>query len=298
MLLDVLAYIGPREEASNVFGWLSIGCWLIVYSPQIYENYSRQSGEGLSVAFVVIWLLGDLFSLGGAVMAKLIPTVIVLALYYTLCDITLLFQIYYYRIFYNARSRDLASGSSPSTPEREPILSSASDSPSPTNQPNPPPPAPPRLKSIQRLVVEYALLWAFVVAFGIGAYVYDRYHSHHSSPPDGENGGDVFEWRSQLMGWLSAALYLGSRIPQIKKNTETRCEGLSLALFMFAIAGNLFYVLSICVLSMEWSHMITNASWLVGSGGCVFLDFLVLGQFFYFRRQDMMKLRGQERAPL
>ncbi len=30
---------------------------IVVYSPQIYENYSLQSGEGLSVAFVVVWLL-------------------------------------------------------------------------------------------------------------------------------------------------------------------------------------------------------------------------------------------------
>lgn len=56
---------------------------------------------------------------------------------------------------------------------------------------------------------------------------------------------------------------------------ETRCEGLSLALFMFAIAGNVFYVLSICVLSMDWDHIATNASWLAGSGLTVFLDFFV-----------------------
>lgn len=54
---------------------------IIVYSPQIYENYSRKSGEGLSVAFVITWLLGDLFSLAGAIIAGLIPTVILLACY-------------------------------------------------------------------------------------------------------------------------------------------------------------------------------------------------------------------------
>lgn len=61
---------------------------LIVYSPQIYENYTRKSGEGLSIAFVVTWLLGDLFSLVGAIIADLIPTVILLALYVS--DTTLL----------------------------------------------------------------------------------------------------------------------------------------------------------------------------------------------------------------
>lgn len=54
---------------------------IVVYSPQIYENYTLQSGEGLSVPFVVIWLLGDLFNLVGAALAGLLPTVIILALY-------------------------------------------------------------------------------------------------------------------------------------------------------------------------------------------------------------------------
>ena len=33
---------------------------------------------------------------------------------------------------------------------------------------------------------------------------------------------------------------------------------------MFAIAGNVTYVLSICVVSMEKKYLIANASWLAG----------------------------------
>jgi solute carrier family 66 (lysosomal lysine-arginine transporter), member 1 len=54
---------------------------IVVYSPQIYENYYLQSGEGLSILFVIVWLLGDLSNLFGAVMGGLLPTVIILALY-------------------------------------------------------------------------------------------------------------------------------------------------------------------------------------------------------------------------
>jgi uncharacterized protein with PQ loop repeat len=54
---------------------------LVVYTPQIIENYRRKSGEGLSVLFVVIWLIGDLFNLFGAILAGLLPTVIILAVY-------------------------------------------------------------------------------------------------------------------------------------------------------------------------------------------------------------------------
>jgi hypothetical protein len=52
-----------------------------VYSPQILENYRLKSGEGLSVGFVFVWLLGDIFNLAGALMAGLLPTVIILAVY-------------------------------------------------------------------------------------------------------------------------------------------------------------------------------------------------------------------------
>ena len=59
-----------------------------MYSPQIYENYTLQSGEGLSVFFVIIWLLGDLCNLIGATMAGLQSTVIILAVYVSLESIS------------------------------------------------------------------------------------------------------------------------------------------------------------------------------------------------------------------
>ena len=52
-----------------------------MYSPQIVENYQLQSGEGLSVFFVLIWLVGDLCNLFGAILSGLLPTVKILATY-------------------------------------------------------------------------------------------------------------------------------------------------------------------------------------------------------------------------
>jgi hypothetical protein len=57
--------------------------------------------------------------------------------------------------------------------------------------------------------------------------------THHPLPDKVE-----LEWRSQVLGWSSAVLYLGSRVPQIVHNTKTRCEGLSLAMFFFSISGS------------------------------------------------------------
>lgn len=60
---------------------MSLACWMVVYAPQVWENYQLKSGEGLSVAFVILWLAGDLTGLAGSIMAGLIPSVTVLATY-------------------------------------------------------------------------------------------------------------------------------------------------------------------------------------------------------------------------
>jgi uncharacterized protein with PQ loop repeat len=67
----------------DIYGkfWFQTCPRIVVYSPQIAENYKRKSGQGLSVLFVVTWLLGDLCSLIGAILANLLPTVIMLAVY-------------------------------------------------------------------------------------------------------------------------------------------------------------------------------------------------------------------------
>jgi hypothetical protein len=71
-LTSIPVFLNLRYYPANRF---------VVYSPQLYENYQLQSGEGVSVLFVYIWLLGDVFNLAGAVLGKLIPTIIILGAY-------------------------------------------------------------------------------------------------------------------------------------------------------------------------------------------------------------------------
>lgn len=47
--------------------------------------------------FIVVWLAGDVFNILGAVLQGVLPTMIILAVYYTLADIVLLGQCLYYR---------------------------------------------------------------------------------------------------------------------------------------------------------------------------------------------------------
>ena len=80
------------EAISGICGSISIACWVVVFSPQIIENFRRSSAEGLSIEFLIIWLLGDLFNILGAVLLGVLPTMIILAIYYTFADIELIDQ--------------------------------------------------------------------------------------------------------------------------------------------------------------------------------------------------------------
>ncbi|PYI12159.1 PQ loop repeat protein [Aspergillus sclerotiicarbonarius CBS 121057] len=98
------------EALSGICGSISIACWVVVFSPQIIENFRRGSADGLSLLFLIVWLAGDVFNILGAVLQGVLPTMIILAVYYTLADIVLLAQCFYYRGF---TLRD-----EPSTPPR------------------------------------------------------------------------------------------------------------------------------------------------------------------------------------
>ena len=42
------------EAISGILGSISIACWVVVFSPQIIENYSKKSADGLSIEFIII----------------------------------------------------------------------------------------------------------------------------------------------------------------------------------------------------------------------------------------------------
>lgn len=87
------------ELLELVFGYFSIACWLIVFSPQLWTNYRRKSGESLSLPFLIIWLVGDVFSVAGLLLLELELYQIVLAVYYSVVDAALIGQVYHYRAY-------------------------------------------------------------------------------------------------------------------------------------------------------------------------------------------------------
>jgi hypothetical protein len=61
---------------SGISGSISIACWMVVFSPQIIENFARGSADGLSLLFIGLWLTGDIFNVVGALFQGVLPTMV------------------------------------------------------------------------------------------------------------------------------------------------------------------------------------------------------------------------------
>ncbi|KAJ5672688.1 hypothetical protein N7507_001815 [Penicillium longicatenatum] len=358
------------EALSGICGSISLVCWVVVFSPQIIENFRRGSADGLSLLFLIVWLAGDVFNILGAVMQGVLPTMIILAVYYTLADIVLLGQCFYYRGF------NLKEEFSPSpTPDAPAGASgeSADFGPAPTEQSALLPksnghvhiqgphttsngaqhhgevpslaqgrrhsatsfreilhsvdgthlsPATPlidanvtaaalarrrqrRISSIQAFLFNTTAI-ALVCTAGVLGWYFSPASKKSSEPKP-----LTMDTMGQVFGYLCAALYLGSRLPQILLNFRRKStDGVSFLFFLFACIGNLTYVLSILAYSpvcrgvesvditshhhqpkcapgeataIYGRYILVNLSWLIGSFGTLLLDGAIFVQFFLYR---------------
>ncbi|KAJ9154887.1 PQ-loop repeat-containing protein 2 [Pleurostoma richardsiae] len=335
------------EAISGIAGSISIACWVVVFSPQIIENFRRGSADGLSLHFIIVWLLGDVFNILGAVLQGVLPTMIILAVYYTIADVVLLAQCFYYRGFtfrdevippsappkpasrqqqqrqqQQQQQQRMAAGPPDERtslllnppPERRGSWSDHLEHLSPAvpllaeEPPLPPPPPSTRLQ----VVAFNTLSVLMVVGAGVLGWFLSRSyygtpagheHDPQEEPADGGGGDIVFDLWGQIFGYLCAALYLGSRVPQLLLNWRRKStEGVSMLFFLFACLGNLTYVLSIFAFeprcrrddaggcepgqaAREYGrYILVNSSWLAGSLGTLLLDMGIFVQFFMYNK--------------
>lgn len=266
------------DVVSGITGSISLTCWIIVFAPQIHENFKRKSSEGLSLMFVILWLVGDLFNVLGAVLQGVLPTMIILAVYYTLADIVLLYQC----LLYGDGSQTDLVHLSPANPMNEDVLETV---------------LPGDFHHESNNVLENddqdsplvsALYKILLVALVIGAGLISWYISYVRTDRKKNAPTDlVFDPLGQFFGWLCAFLYLGSRVPQILLSYRRKsCEGVSFMFFLFACIGNLTYVISILAIDMSRHYILINSSWLTGSLGTLVLDLTIFVQFFIYNESN------------
>lgn len=88
------------------------------------------------------------------------------------------------------------------------------------------------------------------------------------------------------IGWISAVIYLASRVPQIYRNYQRKTtEGLSRLMFTFAVLGNVTYTISVLVISLNPWYLLGHMPWILGSAGTLVFDATVFYQTFHYRTE-------------
>ena len=53
---------------ADIFGWLGCLCFALCGIPQAWKSYKDGHSFGLTYAFITMWLLGEVFYIGGALL--------------------------------------------------------------------------------------------------------------------------------------------------------------------------------------------------------------------------------------
>lgn len=151
---------------------------------------------------------------------------------------------------------------------------------------------------LRTIILNFFIILTVVAAGVLGWYLSPK---AQEEDPDSRTPPS-FNVLGQVFGYLCAALYLGSRIPQLLLNYRRKStEGISMLFFLFACIGNLTYVLSIVAYEPKCKHkhcregeavqiygryFLVNLSWLLGSFGTLLLDGGVFIQYFLYKKPE------------
>ncbi|KAJ6304375.1 hypothetical protein OIU77_018106 [Salix suchowensis] len=96
-----------KDGASLTLGVISVLSWGVAEIPQIITNYKKKSTEGLSLAFLFTWIVGDLFNVFGCMLEPAtLPTQYYMAVLYTITTSVLTAQTVYYGHIYHRLKRN------------------------------------------------------------------------------------------------------------------------------------------------------------------------------------------------
>ncbi|CAG7935418.1 unnamed protein product [Penicillium nalgiovense] len=315
-----------REAASGLLGSVSMTCWFFLLVPQLIENYRNDNAEAISLLFVFVWFIGDIANLAGGLLSGLVPVIIAIAVYFCIADGVLIAQCVYYKVRNSRPEPFHRRRSSTETPDpTTPLLGRRfSDSLASSQS---------RRRSsgslrryhagrresevegtLAKIVEEndygrkaWVKNFASVVGIfliGMAGWTIAWQTGMWVPAPLENNNGSQEAIGGLVLGYFSAACYLGARLPQIYKNySEKSCEGifysqcacepgadlylgLSLLFFILSLLGNLTYGAGILCHSTEKEYFLTNLPWLIGSLGTMIEDAVIFFQFRIYAIQD------------
>lgn len=256
----------PLAFFSLLFGLLSVVTWLFSLIPQAYENYVNKSASGLSLVFLLDWGIGDAANVLGVILTNQASWQLCLAVYFLVVDIFLLWQYFWYRrpqfdgtraemkhapcLGHSVETIDELSqvGGSDSDVSTELLVkdtlfeqghrSPSSSRSSLVRKNRSPGPSPKTLLFLSTICA--VLAQAAPAKLPESSLLPSRsLDSDDSQRLDNETIGQIFSW-------ICVSCYLISRVPQLYMNWQRKSTGgLSLALFVSAILGNVLYAASL-----------------------------------------------------
>ena len=302
------------EAFSGILGSISLAAWIFLLVPQLIENHTNGHADGISMTFLFIWAAGDILSLAGGLWAGLVPTVIALAIYFCFADGALITQCIYYNTLNAQKDKEQEEAEAHTiaqSHEQDPLLASASAQRKPSTTSRRSHRRSSAALSARRDSLSRALakptatsawlknslsILAIVVAGTAGWALAYKTGAWHPVPLKDPTSSAPTPLGASLLGYGSALLYLGARVPQIVKNQRERsCDGLSLLFFLLSLLGNATYGAGILCHSLEREYVWTNLPWLIGSLGTMVEDLVIFAQFRAFGDVDAEE-RGEGEA--
>ncbi|OAA72172.1 vacuolar membrane PQ loop repeat protein [Cordyceps fumosorosea ARSEF 2679] len=278
------------EAISGIFGSISMASWICLMLPQMVANYKAKSADGISMTFLVVWMLGDITNLLGAFFTHLAPTAIALACYFCVADCVLITQCLYYNNLNRRRAAARAAHhhahahaneDSPLLGRRHSASSRRASHSSQTKMPigDDALDTKPWVQNLVSLVAVYIIgFLGWYISYKAGAWKSDP-----TPPSDPSEQRTTLEVVGLMLGYASAFFYLAARVPQIIKNyREKSCEGLALLFFLLSLTGNATYGISLVTYSQDKKYLLNAVPWLLGSVGTIFEDSIIFVQFHIY----------------
>lgn len=243
------------DEASVCLGLISILCFAASTFPQyIKACKTGNMDQALSLWFLLGWIGGDSCNLIGSFLADQLPLQTYTAVYYVLADLLML-SLYFHYKFKNRRCQ----------------LSAP-------------------INSALLLVLGMACTAPLLSSTGPLTAPGEAFQGRRLlSVEPGNKPFTQKEIIGFVIGSISSALYLLSRLPQIRTNfLRKSTQGISYSLFALVMLGNTLYGMSVMLKNpevgqSEGSYLLHHLPWLIGSLGVLLLDTVISIQFLMYR---------------
>lgn len=189
----------------------------------------------------------------GSIEANLLSTIVTLAIYFCLADCIIISQTMYYTYMYiDERKSSARRQSRPENNPTQPLLSrrrsSAANSHKSYSLTHSGPPAVAD-RQISAVANNIFLLLGAVLVGCLGWFLAWKSGLWSVTVDDGKK--QDISWIGACLGYTSAVLYLGARIPQILKNHNKKsCDGLSILFFLLSLLGNITYGAGVSILHL------------------------------------------------